>query len=798
MFRNFLLVAYRNLRQHRLYSIINIGGLSIGIGACMLILLFVVHEHSYDKFHRDAKDIYSIYSRVKIGGDTIRFPGMNYGTAPILQKSDPSVVSTLRIQSFYLKKTVFNPESSEKKFGEKNFIFADSSFFRFFSFRLKRGNADRVLARPFTVVITEATAKKYFGSTDPIGKLLRYDSAYTFEVTGIAESAPSNSSIAFDFIAAMSSRPLMPNGQATANDAGVLFGNYDTYVQLKPGTRPVNVEHTLLRLAKLNKVNEDAPARYCLSPLVNTHLENNFHGDGSSKYLSIFPLVAGLILLLALINYMNLSTARATLRAREVGVRKAVGASRGRIAQQFYVESALYTFIAFGLGFALFRLAQPYFYQLIQLHIDPSFIYRPEILSLFAGLLLITILIAGTYPSIVLSAYNPVVVLYGRLSRQKGGAGLRKVLTVLQFSAGIVLIISSILIERQLWFFRHTDTGINRENVLMVPFGSTIGQHYRAFEDEVQQLPGIGGVAIARYGLYQGYDMFQAKDLNSGKEVSLNSLMVDDRFIPMLGIRWKIPPATHSYFEQDGRVILNETAVDKLHLPSNPLEQQVDINSKKYTVAGVIKNFNYNSLHSKIEGLSLLVSKDTVTGENAVQHGCLMTRIGRGVNLPTMIETIKKLYNRYDISTPFEFQFMDDAFNARYKAEDKLAGILDVFTGLTVLIACLGLFGLAAFSATQKTKEIGIRKVLGASITNIVVLLTKDFIRLVLLAIVLATPIAWYLMHGWLENFAYKTPIGWTVFVLAGLSAIAIALVTVSFEAIRSAIANPVKSLKAE
>jgi len=799
MFSNFLRVAYRNLRQHKLYSFINIGGLSIGIGACMLILLFVLHEHSYDKFHKNATEIYSIYSRIKIGGDTVQFPGMSYGTAAALQKSDPSVVATLRTQNIFgSKKTIHNPESPDKKFGEKHFIFADSFFFRFFSFRLLRGDPDRVLTRPYTVVITQAAAKKYFGNADPIGKLLKYDSAYTFEVTGIADNAPSNSSIAYDFVASMSSQPLMSQTDGDTKGAEILYGNYATYVQVKKGTKPQYIEKTLSRLSKLNKIYADVPARYCMNPLVNTHLGLNFSDDGSSRYLSIFPLVAGLILLLALINYMNLSTARATLRAKEVGVRKAIGASRGRIAQQFYVESALYAGIAFALGFLWFRLAQPYFYQLIQLHIDPSFIYQPVVLLVFAGLLLITILIAGTYPSIVLSAYNPVVVLYGRFSKQKGGAGLRKILTVLQFTASIVLIISSILIEKQLWFFRHTDTGVNRENVVGIPIAGTMGRHVLAFGAEVQRLPGIAGTSLAKYALYEGYTMYQVKDRNSGKDVSLNSLNVDEHFIPLLDIRWKMKPATDDYIRQDHQVVLNEAAVEKLQLPVNPIGQQISINTEKFNVAGVVKNFNYNSLHAKIEGLSLFVTDVNRAGQWIGQSGNLMVRIGRGTNIPATIETIKKIYDRYDINTPFEFQFMDEAFNARYKAEDKLAGILDVFTGLTVLIACLGLFGLAAFSATQKTKEIGIRKVLGASVRNIVFLLTKDFIRLVALAILLATPLSWYLMHGWLKNFAYKTPMSWSIFAIAGFSAILIAILTVSFEAIRSAIANPVKSLKAE
>jgi putative ABC transport system permease protein len=796
MFRNYLKIAFRNLVRHRLYSLINIGGLSVGIGACLLILLFVIHEHSYDSFHRDAGRIYSVYSRISIGGDSVQMPGMSPGTAPLLQKADPSVAATLRMAASYQKKSVLNPSAPEKKFGESHFIFADSNFFRFFSFHLRQGNPDQVLARPFSVVITEETAHKYFGREDPIGKLLRYDSAYTFEVTGVAEKAPSNSSITYDLVASLSSKPRMA-GQAENGDDEVMFGNYTTYFRLTPGAKPENAEGTLRRLAGQNKVNKNAPARYIAYPFMSSHLEANFSGSENARYLAIFPLVAGLILLLALINYMNLSTARATLRAKEVGVRKANGASRGRIAGQFYVESALYALAAFLLGWVLFSIAQPYFYNIIGVTIDTGFIYQPRVLMVFAGLLLITILVAGAYPSVVLSSFKPVAVLYGKLSRQTGGAGLRRGLTVLQFFVSVVLITSSIVIGRQLYFFRHTDTGVNRENVVTIPFYN-MGRHYADFGREVAQLPGVSGVAAARYALYKGYNMNDVNLPGSGKHVSMHTLAVDTGFISVLGVEWKIPPAG-SRLTGDRQIVINEAAIGKLQLSSNPVGQRIHMgDNKTFTIAGVVRNFNYNSLHSKIEGLFLLIQQDGMTTENVLQQGVLFARIARGVNLPTTLAAIKKIYERRDITAPFEYEFMDDAFNARYQAEDKLAGVLDVFTGLTVLIACLGLFGLAVFSASQRSKEISIRKVLGAGAQQIVVLLTKDFIRLVMISILLATPAAWYLLHKWLENFAYKISIGWTVFVMAGGAAILVALLTVGTEALRAAVTSPAKGLRSE
>lgn len=796
MYSNYLKIAIRNLAKHRLYSFINIGGLSVGIGACLLILLFVIHEHSYDSFHQNAGNIYSVYSRIRIGGDTVQTPGMSFQTAPLLQKADPSIDQTTRIWATSQKKAVLNPIHPEKKFGEAHFIFSDSNFFRFFSFRLQQGSPDQVLTRPFSVVITKEIALKYFGKEDPIGKLLRYDSAYTFEVTGIVEKAPSNSSITYDLIASLSSLPLM-QGTVRTDEAEVMFGNYTTYFRLKEDATPENVESTLLRLSRQSKSFKDIPARYVVYPFTNSHLGQNFFTGDNARYLSVFPLVAGLILLLALINYMNLSTARAALRAREVGVRKANGASRGRIAGQFYVESALYTLIAFTLGWIVFMVAQPYFYRIIGVGIDAGFIYQPRVLGMFAALLLITILVAGAYPSIVLSSFNPVVVLYGKLSPKAGGAGLRKALTIVQFFVSVVLIVSSIVIGRQLYFFRHTDTGVNRENVLTIPFSRNMSSHYAGFAKEVAQLPGITGVAGARYALYKGYDMSEVTVQGAGKPVSLHTFVVDTSFIPLLDIQWKIRPMTAG-LSNDGQIILNEAALGKLQLSSTPLDQRLQIGGKNYTIAGVVKNFNYNSLHQKIDGLGLFIRQDSVTTAFSYQHGVLFARIARGVNLPHTIDAIKKIYERRDISAPFEFEFMDDAFNSRYKAEDKLAGVLDIFTGLTILIACLGLFGLAAFSASRRSKEISIRKVLGAGVENIVLLLTKDFIRLVLIAVLAAIPVAWYLLHSWLENFAYKISIGWTVFVLAAATAILVALLTVGMEAIRAALVNPSKGLRSE
>jgi putative ABC transport system permease protein len=384
------------------------------------------------------------------------------------------------------------------------------------------------------------------------------------------------------------------------------------------------------------------------------------------------------------------------------------------------------------------------------------------------------------------------------MSRQQGGAAVRKTLTVIQFTVSTILVISSILIERQLDFFHHTDTGVNRSNVLAIPFSHTIGNHYPALKKDVRDLAGISNVATANYELYLSYNVFQA-DLGGGRSVSLVALNVDDQYIPLLDMQWKYPPIGPNIYLQDRGIIINETAIRTLQLPVNPVGHQITMDGdKKYTVAGVLKDFNYTSLHSKVDAACLLIDKDSAGRWGTVSNGCMMVKVKPGVNLPTTIESIKKIYEHYDITTPFTFDFLDETFAHRYDEESRLASILGVFTGLTVLIACLGLLGLAAFLATQKAKEVSIRKVLGASVQSLMLLLTKGFIRLVLIAIIIAIPISWYVMHRWLQNFAYKISIGWTVFAIAGGAALIISAFTISVEAFRSATADPAKNLRSE
>jgi putative ABC transport system permease protein len=797
MIINYIKIAWRNLTKQKLYSLINISGLAVGLAVCIMIMLYVAHETSYDRFHKNADRIFSPQAHVKTGGMVMNMAFMSYAAGPLIKQSQPTVETYMRTLAYFNPVVVDNPLTAETKFIEDKLLFADAGFFNFFSFKLLAGSAADVLKKPFSVVISRGMAKKYFGSQNPIGKTLtlKTDSAYTYQVTGVAENAPSNSSIEFNFIASNASLLAMKEATKYIGSKQISFGSFNIYLLLKHATDTAALKRGMEISAKKEKVFDNIS--YAFVSLPDSHLKNNFGDFSSIKYLKIFPLVALLILLLAMVNYMSLSTARATIRAKEVGVRKVSGASRKTIALQFYIESAVFTCLSFILGYLLCYIFEPWFLNVLQLKIDNSFLYSPQVLLLLFALLLVTILIAGSYPSLVLSAFKPVVTLKGKMSRQAGGVTVRKIFTTLQFAISVGLIICGIIIDRQLYYFRHADTGINKENIVMIPIGKGVGKNYPAFKHDVQAIAGISSVATSHYAMFKGFDLFYVNGKTKNESVGMESLVADKNFITMLGLKWKYPPAVNTELASRQKTIINEAAITALHLPTNPVGSVIQSGNQRIEIAGVLKNFNISSMEYAIEPLAINIVKDG--DPYYAKWGCnLFAKIKPHTNLPSLIGAMQSLYKKYDNDTPFNYTFMDDAFNAQYKAEDKLASIFSVFTYITIIIAALGLFGLAAFTIEQRTKEIGVRKVLGASISSINALLSRDFLKLVLLAIVIASPIAWWVMHNWLQDFAYRITIPWWVFVAAAFTAIFITVITVSYHAIKAALTNPVKNLRSE
>ncbi len=797
MFINYLRIALRNLYRNKLYSVINISCLAIGIAVSLTIMLYVIHERSYDRFHANANRIFSVFETVKMGNSSFNMNDFSYVTGPEVKKADPRVANYMRAYFPHAKVNLQTEGKQGVRFSEReNFLFADSHFFDFFSFRLVRGKPGTVLSRPLTVVLSQAAAQKYFGKNDPIGKVIRYNNEYDLEVTGIAANAPSNSSITYDFVASVSSVESMKDLAWAVTPTQVQGGSFLTWLQLKDHTASADVERTLRELSR-DPESKEPGGEFKLVALPDVHLHMNFGDFSNTHYLGIFSLVAGLILLLALVNYMSLATARATTRAKEVGVRKVMGAGRKWIAGQFYTESALYAVLSFAAGLGLFFWFRGAFLNLLQLQIDESFLLNPIVLLSFTGLLLFVILAAGSYPSLVLSGINPVTVLYGRLNRRRGGERVRKVFIVFQFTISMSLIICSIVIGKQLYHLRHVDTGVDRDNVVMIPFSKTMS-HYDAFKHSVGTVPGVHAVATAAYPMYEGYNAYSASIPGSDKVIGLSALKVDNDFVNLLGLQWKVKPVLSADLYDNRHIFINEAAIGKLDLPADPVGRQVNMANKVYIISGVLKDFNYRSLAQGIDPLCLFLSKDTAHAWGTSDPGCLFARIQAHANVPTVVDAIKKTYGQYDQQTAFEFQFMDEAFDTQYKAEDRLAALFDIFTGITIIIACLGLFALATFAAEQRIREIGIRKVLGASVASISRLLSVDFLRPVLIAVLIASPLSWWAMHKWLGDFAYKTEFNWWIFFVAAALLLVIALVTILFRSLRAASANPVDNLRTE
>jgi len=797
MIFNYIKIAWRNLVKQKLFSLINITGLAVGLAVCMMIMMYVTHESSYDRFHVNADRIFSPRMEFTTGGTTVNLAHTSYAAAAIIKQRQPVVKDFVRMMAYFKPVVASNPEKPESKYSEKKLLFADENFFSFFSFKLISGNARNVLDKPFTVVLSEDMAKKYFGDENPVGKIitLKTDSAFTYQVTGVAENNPSNSSIEFNFVTSNLSLLQMKEAALyTGDKSQISFGNFDNYVLLNRTSDTAALRRSLDVMAKQEKTFDNA--HYSLAALRDAHLKSNFGDSSNTKYLKIFPLVAILILLLALVNYMSLSTARATLRAKEVGVRKVAGASRKTIATQFYIESAMFATISFVLGYLLCYGFKSWFLNILQLKIDDTFLYSPVVLLSLFILLMLTILIAGSYPSVVLSAFKPVATLKGKMGKSTGGVVVRKVFTTLQFAISVGLIICGVVIDRQLYFFRHVDTGVARENVVMIPVPNTF-DNYTAFKQDIKALSGIENAATSHHAMFGGYDMNSFNGKTKNENIMVSSFLADDQYIKTLGLKWKYEPLASEKLSGVDRLVINEAAIEKLHLPENPIGSYVQSGDNKMKVIGVLKNFNFTSLQSEVSAMVLYMVPDNMPFYSRDGRN-LFARIKPHTNLPTLLSKMQALYKKYDKDTPFEYTFMDDAFNAQYKAEDRLASIFSVFTYITIILATLGLFGLAAFTIEQRTKEIGIRKVLGASLVSINTLLSRDFLVLVVLSITIASPIAWWAMHKWLEGFAYRITISWWMFAVAGLAAIVTAVVTVSYHAIKAGTANPVDSLRSE
>lgn len=802
MIRNYVKIALRNLVRHKAYATINIGGLALGITVSLLILLFVVHEHSFDRFHTNADRIFRVYNRMRFGEQEIQTDRLSARFGPAVRDANAGVLDVVRIG--YTQGRVVIKTSPERKFFEDKFIMADPSFLRIFSFPILIGSTQTALTQPMTVLLTERTAERYFGREDPIGKPITFNNKLLFTVTGVLKNPPSNSTVQFDFVASLQSHPaverlregFIKDDDVSLNSQYIQGGNFQTYFLLRSPTDTTQILRTLPALIKASGASSKGNT-YIIDPLTSIHLGMNFGDTANSRYITIFLAIAALTLLLALINYMSLTTARATQRAREVGVRKAMGAARRELAGQFYGESVVTTLIAFGLAIGLVQILRPLFYQLLQLTIDSSFIYSPAFGLAALGLLIGSVLISGSYPALLLSSFNPVNVLKNQLAPGRGGPTVRRVFTVVQFSVSIGLIGCSILIYQQVQHLQNRKLGLYKDRVMTVPLDASLAAHYRTFKHDLRQVPGVERVAAASSVLYkEGGSIYFTQSPATQKDISIHVLSVDDQFAETLQIPWKHQPDPVQ-LAAPNTVVLNEIAVRKMGFGDQPLGQKLTFGTSKSEVVGIMRNFYFTAIDDSNAPLALFVAKDTASAM-ASNGGSLYIRIQPGADLLQTVDRIEKLYQQLNAEKPFEYYFLDQTFNMIYKSEARLAVLFGIFTAFALFIACLGLFGLAAFMTEQRTKEIGVRKVMGASVASLVKLLSFDFLKLVGVAIIIATPIAWYAMNRWLRDFSYRIDISWWIFALAGGLALSIALLTVSFQSIKAALANPAKSLRSE
>jgi putative ABC transport system permease protein len=795
MLKNYFRIAFRNLWRHKEFSIINILGLSVGMTACLLIFLYVSFELSYDTYHNKADRIYRLVVDIKTPTELLKVAGTSAPMGINLKADFPEVESVVR--GGYLNLLV---KRDKLQFSEDNVLFADPALFSVFSFPLMKGDPNTVLEAPYSIVLSEKGARKYFGKEDPIGQSLILNEKEIATVTGVMKDIPGNSNFKADIIISMTTmtQKLFPGLDEQ-------WGNFIGFTYLLLG-KGVNTSHLQAKFPEFmqrhaGKVMEQWKMNYALSlePLKDVYLrsERGAPEKGSMANIYIFSFVAVFILLIACINFVNLTTARATERAKEVGVRKVMGAHRGQLALQFMGESVLISFIAFLMAIVMSALLLPLFNQLAGKAIGQYLFIHTYALCAFSLAALIIGLLAGVYPALLLSGFKPVAVLKGKFSAGKQGISLRKGLVITQFTIAIILITGTIVVYNQLSYMRNQQLGFKKEQMLVIDLQRN--EWVNKYEVFKREFAGVKGVLSASFSSsIPGGDnagAFTEIENTSGElqGANLDLYAVDHDFLSQFQIGIIAGRTFSRDFVTDSTtaLIVNEAAVASFGYksPADIIGKKFSQWGRKGTIIGVVNNFNFRSLQNEIKPLTMRIAPD--------DFKFLSLNLAAG-NIPTTMARIEEKWKELNADRPFNYQFADDTFNSQYVGEERFGKLFLYFAILAILISCIGLLGLASYSTFQRTREIGIRKVLGASVGSVIGLLSKEFIRLVIIALAIACPIAWFIMTRWLQDFAYRTPIGWGVFATAGLLAILVAVCTVSFQAMKAAVANPIRSLKSE
>jgi len=800
MLRNYFKIAFRNLWRNKTFSLINILGLAVGLASCLLLFMYISHELSYDDFQQKADRIVRVTMEYSIDGHVDKTVVTGTKVAPEFGRHFPEVESGVRFDS---RPAVVRYEN--RQFSEKRVVYADSAFFTLFSFKLLKGNPQKALAGPNVIVLSASTANKYFGTSDPVGKTLRInagggDKDYT--VTGVVEDAPFNSQIKYDLLASFTTLSASKQEQWWS-------ANYATYLLLRNPEAIATLQAKIPGFMKTQFGKAEMTGgnylTYNLEPLRRVHLyspvEGGFEPGGDLTYLYIFGSIAVLILVIACVNYVNLATSRAVERAQEVGVRKVMGAQPGQLFGQFMGESVLVTFTALLLSLLLCYLTLPLFNTLSDRHFTFGSWLQPTNLFILVGIGLLVSFVAGGYPALVLVRFQPVRVLKGQL-KTAGAGQFRRTLIVFQFAVTAFLIISTLVIRNQLAYIQTKKLGYNKDHVLVLPADQQVNEKIRALKSEFRQNADVQQVALAYESpahIGGGYSM-RRMDKPENQNKMVTAIPVDEDFAKTVGlhiIAGSDLNATDMQRLSDksadslnrNRFILNESAVKTLGLsPQAAIGQRLELNGRLGEIKAVVADFHFASMKQAIGPLVIFPEP---------WGNVVLVKLS-GSRLPNTLRDLETKWRTIVPSRPFEYEFLDEEFNKLYSGETRTGRIFTVFASLSIFLACLGLFGLSAYTTAQRTKEIGVRKVLGASVPDIMLLLSKDFLKLVLVAIVLASPIAGYAMNRWLQDFVYRIRLEWWVFVAAGLLAVVIAFLTVSFQSIKAALRNPVKSLRSE
>jgi len=815
MIKNWFRTALRNFRKNGMATAINIFGLTIGLSSCLLIALFIRHELSYDDFEVNGPRIARVIMEYRFDGspDSRRGNFTSTKVAPTFRRVFPEVESAVRMTE--------NDRIvgyGEKLFYETKFMYADSSFFDVFSFSLLRGDRRTALSGPKKVILTESMARKYFGDSDPMGKLLRIGTdSVDYQVTGIMPDVASNSQFKFDFLASFSS--LYANQEETYWDA-----NYGTFLLLHHPGDIAALQPKVDAFMKQEMKGQGATIKFFLEPFMRIHLYSEYIGfePGTSiVYIYILAGVALLILIIACSTYINLSTARSVDRAREVGVRKVVGAGRGQLFWQFIGESFLLCMVAVVLSLVVVLLVLPGFNRLADRRLPAASLFSPLFLLMALGIAVVVGLLAGGYPSLVLSRFHPVKVLKGAFRNTRSGQGLRQSLIVFQFVISVFLIVATGIMQRQLSYIQNRKLGYDRDHVIELPIVSQMLPGIDYFKQQLKTNPDVLSVTHCSSSpvvIQGGYNMRSAA-MQQGVQMNVYGNPIDEDFIPTTGLQLvagenitaqDMRDADPSDFTATGafvrgggvgsapgstvkpfyRFVLNETAARMLGwTPQKAIGQRMFMDeSRPGVVKGVVKDFNFQSLHSPIEGLVLFPS---------MRAGHLLVRVAGG-RLPQTLAFIESKFRQLEPSVPYSMKFMDEEYNKLYDSEQRLGKVMNLFSAISIVLACLGLFGLSSYAAKQRVKEIGIRKVLGATMGQLAMLLSGGFVRLALVAMVIAMPLSGWLMHRWLQDFVYRRTMDWWIFLLAGIVVIFLTLATVSIRAWKTAMLNPVKNLKEE